>query len=123
MGKFCANCDNELTEDSVFCSKCGSNRGETKPIQNNDSVQNVNVGESKTCGQAIASLVLSLVGLLIFGLICGILAISMSTVALNRIKIDSNLKGKGLAIAGLVIGIIDCVFVGLYTIINIITAL
>ena len=123
MGKFCANCGNELAEDSKFCSKCGSNGGETNPIQNSNPVENVNAGEVKTCGQAIASLVLSLVGLIIFGLICGIMAISMSTVALNRIKANPNLKGRGLAIAGLVIGIIDCVSVGLFTLINIATAL
>lgn len=59
------------------------------------------VQESK--GQSIASMVLGLVGLLIFALPCGILAIIFS--ALGKKK-----GGKGFATAGLVLGIIDVVF-------------
>lgn len=123
MSKFCANCGNELTENSKFCSKCGSNGEETNSIKNNEPVQNVNAGETKTNGQAIAAFVLSIVGLFIFGLICGILSISMSTAALKHIKMFPNEKGKGLAIAGIVIGIIDCVGVAFGTIVNNIAAL
>lgn len=60
-------------------------------------------------GQSIASMVLGLVGLLIFALPCGILAIIFS--ALGRKK-----GGKGFAIAGLILGIFDTVF-GLFNII------
>lgn len=60
-------------------------------------------------GLSIASFVLSLVGLLIFGLICGILAIVFGAIALGKGN-----AGRGLAIAGIVIGIIDVVFVLVY---------
>lgn len=60
-------------------------------------------------GLSIASFVLSLVGLLIFGLICGILAIVFGAIALGKGN-----AGRGLAIAGIVIGVIDVVFVLVY---------
>lgn len=68
-------------------------------------------GKGNGKGLAIASMVLGLVGLVIFGLPCGILAIIFSIV--------SKKKGKsGMATAGLVLGIIDVVFVVIALIFN-----
>ena len=53
----------------------------------------------KTNGMAIAGFVLSLLG-------CTLLGIIFSAVALNQIGKQPNQGGKGLAIAGLVIGIV-----------------
>lgn len=62
-------------------------------------------------GFSIASLVLGLGGLLLFAIPCGILAIIFSI--LGRKK-----GGKGMATAGLVLGIIDVVFGVIYFIIQ-----
>lgn len=63
--------------------------------------------EPKTSGMAIASFVLSLCGFFCAGMILGTLAVIFGGVALAKINSDPQLGGKGLAIAGLVIGIID----------------
>ena len=54
-------------------------------------------------GLSIASMVLGLVGLVVFALPCGILAIIFSILCKKK-------GGKGFATAGLVLGIIDVVF-------------
>ena len=61
-------------------------------------------------GMSIASMVLGIVGLIIFALPCGILAIIFSILGKKN-------GGKGMATAGLVLGIIDVVF-GLFAIIT-----
>lgn len=66
-----------------------------------ENENNTPVQESK--GFSIASMVLGLVGLVVFALPCGILAIIFSI--LGRKK-----GGKGFATAGLVLGILDAVF-------------
>jgi len=75
----------------------------------------------KTCGFAIASLVFGILGLILgaiplFGWALWILAIVLSIVALNRIKRDNNLEGKGLAVTGLILGLVALV---LYSLISI----
>ena len=122
MSQYCIKCGNELEENVKCCSKCGTNTDGEAAIQNNQNVNTANQ-EGKYNGQAIASFVVSLVGLIIFGLICGIISLSLGITALKHIKEFSNEKGKGLAIAGIVIGSIDLVFVLFGTIVNVITAL
>lgn len=58
---------------------------------------------------AVASLVCSLIGLLIFGIPLGILSIVFGSVALGRIKIEPVQPGKGMAIAGIILGIVDII--------------
>jgi len=62
-------------------------------------------------GFATASLVSSLLGLLIAGIPLGILAIIFGGVAMKRIKDDPGQPGLGLATAGLIVGIADVVLV------------
>ena len=47
----------------------------------------------------------------------------MGITALKHIKVFPNEKGKGLAIAGIVIGTIDCVFILLGTILKMVASL
>ena len=54
-------------------------------------------------GLSIASMVLGIVGLIIFALPCGILAVIFSILGKKK-------GGKGFATAGLILGIIDVVF-------------
>ena len=60
-------------------------------------------------GLAIASLVCSLVGFFLFGIILGILGIVFGGCAKARMKSSGNRTGSGMATAGIVIGIIDIV--------------
>lgn len=70
--------------------------------------------DRKMDGFAVAGFVVSLVGLLIFGYVFGAIAIIFSAISLARIsKRKEELKGKGLAVAGLVIGIADIVLLAI----------
>ena len=74
--------------------------------------QNMNyngVAQDKYNPFAIASFVCSIVGIFLFGLIMGILSVIFAVVAKNRAKTFPNEKGRGLATAGLVIGIIEII--------------
>jgi hypothetical protein len=67
-----------------------------------------NMQEQKTVGQSIASLVLGILSLLMFGLITGIPAVICGHIAKSKIKADpENLKGDGQALAGLILGYIS----------------
>ena len=76
-----------------------------------------NTGVRKQNAMALTSFIVALVGLLIAGLPCGIVAIILGIVGL--VKFDATKeKGKGFAIAGLVIGVIDVIAVVLNIIIQ-----
>jgi hypothetical protein len=93
-----------------------------KSEKHTQSVAKENVAEPTTKNKmAIAGFCVSLVGILgllaisalsvyslLLGLVAGIIGIVLSTIALKRIKKSSEkTKGKGLATAGLVIGILS----------------
>jgi hypothetical protein len=66
--------------------------------------------DQKTNGLALAGFICSLAGLLIFGVVLGLLGIIFSAIGLGKIAKDSSRwKGKGMAIAGLIVGVIDIV--------------
>lgn len=60
--------------------------------------------ETKTSGKAVASLVLAILGLFIFPIILSLVAIILGWAALRDIGRQPATKGRGLAIAGIVIG-------------------
>ncbi|MFN2562011.1 MAG: DUF4190 domain-containing protein [Jatrophihabitans sp.] len=62
---------------------------------------------TRSNGLAIASLVCGIVGLLVFAIILGPLAIIFGGVGLSRAKAGAG--HRGMAIAGMVLGIIDVV--------------
>ncbi len=64
-------------------------------------------GEVKpVIGFAVAALVLGILSLFIFPFVCGPLAIIFGGIALKRASNNPNKEGRGLALAGLIIGII-----------------
>jgi hypothetical protein len=68
------------------------------------------VQQARTDGLAVAALVVALAGIAVAAIVCGALAIIFAGVALSRIaKSNGARKGNGLAVAGLVIGLIDVV--------------
>ncbi|MFT7621341.1 MAG: hypothetical protein ACI9WU_000502 [Myxococcota bacterium] len=78
-----------MTEASIDPHPAGSNPADT------------------TAPGAVASVVYGILGLFLFGLIVGWVAINHSREALGLIDKDPSLKGAGLAKAGIVLGIID----------------
>lgn len=107
MAKFCTNCGSELKEGQVFCTNCGKKDGEevkeevkttTTTVTNNVS----NTAKEPTNGLAIAGFVTSLVSSLLCCGMFNLVGLVLSIVGLIKAK-DYNGKGKGLAIAGIVI--------------------
>ena len=73
-----------------------------------------NNNQQSSNGLAVAGFVVSLCSLLInFGGIVGLVGTILSAVGLSKVKTTG--KGKGMAIAGLIIGIISIVY-GIYSI-------
>jgi len=78
-----------------------------KTIKNNKPAD-----EQKLHWAALTGFITSLVGLLVLPILFGLCGIIFSAIALSKIKRNPELyKGKGFAIAGLVIGIIAVLFV------------
>lgn len=80
----------------------------------NDYPPNYPPAQPKTNGKSIASLVLGILSIMIpyGGFLLGILAIIFSSLSFKDIK-RTNEQGKGLAVAGLVCGIVGTVLWGI----------
>ena len=104
--------------------------GGMKMEENNNPIQETGVkkeeytaqttqsgGQRKQNAMALTSFILSLVGLIIAGLPCGIVAIVTGIIGLVKFDVTKE-KGKGFAIAGLVVGVIDVIAVIVSTIIR-----
>ncbi len=132
MSWYCGACGSAVGSDSNFCGSCGKPRvaqqGGTPPppgappVPNpvgpptGQQIQYVQVAAAKTNGYAIASLVLSLVGLCGIG---SILAIVFGNMAKKEIAARGE-GGLGLAKAGIIIGWIGLAGVVLYVLVVII---
>ena len=94
---YCAKCGAENHDVGKFCKNCGVALDQVVATQ---QVQKT----TRTSALAITSLVLGILGFFLGFL--SILAIIFGGVALNQIGKDPTLGGKGMAIAGLVLGIV-----------------
>lgn len=94
--KRCPHCGRSMNTGAAFCPSC--RRAPTR-----DGVYR---GPKRTAPGATASLVFGILGLFICGIIFGILAITKSNEARRAIARNPRYKGEGLAIAGMVLGII-----------------
>lgn len=104
MSKFCPNCGKELENGVKFCASCGKAvDADSTATQSTTPVTNVNVNvQNESNGMATAGFVVSLVS---WFLCCGSfswLSLIFSIVGLVQSK-SKNDKGKGLAIAGIII--------------------
>lgn len=90
-----------------------------RKLRKNSNLTGENALEQvKTDGMAIAGFVTGLVSLFLFGFILGVLGVIFSAIALKRIKREpESRKGKGLAIAGLILGIVGIIGWTLYLLI------
>jgi hypothetical protein len=106
----CARCGTRSSEGDVFCRTCGLPLNQAAPGSPprvsappvSVYVQQRAAGGPRTSGFAVASLVLGLIGF-------SILAIIFGGVAIGQAEKDPNLSGKGMAVAGLVLGSIELV--------------
>ena len=102
--KYCTNCGKENEDQVKFCSDCGKefveNNAEGSAVVAQPAAK---AKPTKNSGMAVAGFVLSLVGVLIIPILFGALGCAFSGVGLAQTS-KGALKGKGLAIAGLIIG-------------------
>ena len=117
---FCKNCGKELNENTNFCPYCG------EKVYNDEAYVKVNLGydspkSNKICVKALVGFIVSLAGILLAALPCGIVGIIFSIMGKKEAE-AKGLKGRGFAIAGIVVGIIDIAF-GILAIIAAIAAI
>ena len=112
----CSFCGARLYKNAEYCAHCGSkvvtNTQVEEVVENivlektlTTETKQTNQTQKKYSGKAITGFVLSLSGWFLAGIICGILGIIFSSIALSDIK-RKNYNGKGLAIAGLIVSIV-----------------
>ncbi len=107
---FCSQCGEKNPDDGKFCSKCGEALVATKapkaPAAAPEAAPapRAAAGE-KTSGMAIAALVMGIAAFVVFGPLA-VLAIIFGAIGISQANKDPSLKGKGMAKAGLVLGII-----------------
>ena len=127
---YCSKCGNKVNENDKFCTKCGNACMETPPSPqqntNNSSSNTSNAqneynniynnihnnyqNENKPSSNnpiALAGIICSIVGLLVFGVFLGIIAIVLGIVAYQQPNIDT--KNKQTATFSIVIGIVDII--------------
>ena len=102
---FCANCGTQLVEGSKVCHNCGT-RVEQDSAPANEYIRFDNV--TKFSAMAIVGFVISLVGILIAAVPCGIIGLVFSSLGIRDAQVR-RYRGNGLAISGLVISIIDII--------------
>lgn len=104
---FCRKCGKEIEDTASFCDSCGApTKGD---INSNVQAQTISEKPPKA-GICVAGFVVSLCSCFIDPIaLVSITGIALSAVGLNKIKANPTLGGKGLAVAGLVIGIVECV--------------
>jgi uncharacterized membrane protein YvbJ len=101
---YCPKCGEQNPDNSSFCGKCGA----ALTLTQTASVPQRPLETARTSGLAIASLVLGIAGFLINPL--SILAIIFGAIAMSQTGRNPNLKGRGMAVAGLVLGIVVAAF-------------
>ncbi len=107
MGSFCAGCGNSLSNADTFCAICGRSVSATSAIPQLDPGIAFGLAP-ETSGKAIFSLICG-----IFGIFppAAIVAVIFGHLSMSEIRRSAGrLTGKGLAIAGLVLGYLGVVF-------------
>jgi hypothetical protein len=114
---YCNKCGAPIPEGASFCQKCGAPvEPSAAPARTPSAVSDqpvTTIAPSRTSGFAIAALVLGIIGFLINFL--SILAIIFGALGMSHTGKDPALKGRGMAVAGLVLGII-VVFIWIFII-------
>jgi len=113
---FCAACGNSLAEGERFCRVCGRDSAQGgAPVASTSYATPVPTALGATSGKAIVSLIC---GLLFFFFPASIVAIILGHLSLSDIKKSGGrLEGRGMAIAGLVLGYAGVAFIPMVLII------
>ena len=116
---FCARCRQGMPEGATLCAACGQQTSPANPplggLPSPSSNMPVSVAPQKTSGMAIASLIF---GIFFIFFPLSIPAIVFGHIALSQIKRSTGrLGGRGLAIAGLVMGYLGIAVIPLILII------
>lgn len=112
----CSRCAASVQEGVSFCPSCGNGlSGIPAPIARLSPLSPANpatyTGPQETSGKATASLICGILAYLILPFLAAIPAIILGHLALSDIKKTAGrLKGNGLAIAGMVMGYAQVVF-------------
>lgn len=96
--KPCPMCGKEIKKSALKCKHCKEYLDE--------SIRKRHIPKGRV-KEASSSLTYAIIGLFFFGFILGWVAISKGRKALKIIKDDPGYTGKGMAIAGIIIGIFD----------------
>ncbi len=103
---FCSQCGEKNPDNAKFCSKCGAAlKAAAAPAKPAPAPTKAAATGERTSGMAIAALIMGILGFLTFGPLA-ILAIIFGAIGIGQANKDPSLKGKGMAVAGLVLGII-----------------
>ena len=123
--KFCSNCGHKLEEDIQKIEDKQESISEDMAVQKIEqpvsTQQTTNVqpqsfvdeqsSQIQTnqayCKFSVAAFVISLIGIFVGAIICGIIGCTFASIALKDSDKNPELKGRGMAIAALVISIID----------------
>ncbi len=117
----CPNCGTELNNNETFCTNCGkrvdgaidtptgvesSNTNTENKVE--ETVQQANqpvaANTTKYNSTVITGFVISIISIFIISIILGPVGAVLSPIGLKQVS-ETNEKGKGLAIAGIIIGI------------------
>jgi hypothetical protein len=93
-------CGKEIKKTALKCRHCSKYVDES--IRERQKIKGTAEGASEALTYAI-------IGLFLAGFILGWVAISKGNKALNIIRNDPGYKGKGLAMAGIIMGILDII--------------
>ena len=127
--KFCSNCGHKLEEDIQKIEDKQESISEDMAVQKTEQpVQQTVVAQQTTnvqpqsfvneqssqiqtnqayCKFSVAAFVISLIGIFVGAIICGIIGCTFASIALKDSDKNPELKGRGMAIAALIISIID----------------
>lgn len=103
---YCKKCGTELDETN-YCSKCNEYHRDNNESDNELINETENISQTMS-GLSIAGFVVSLVGLLIAAIPCGIAGSILSFLGLNDVQ-KRERKGYGFAITGVIVSIVDIV--------------
>ena len=103
---YCSKCGAQNPEGTSICQSCAAPLSVAAPATTSTVVSPPAPKESS--GLAVAALVLGILGF--FTGITSILAIIFGAIGISQTKRNSNLGGRGMAVAGLVMGIVVVAF-------------